>query len=576
MHAFAEDLERYLAGEAVNAKADRRLYLVGKALRKYRLHAVLAAFLLVVLTASWLQIRRERDNARATAQIAHAALETTLGPLIDGLARLPGGLEMRGELLGDVQAQLDALGPFVASDRSMERLRAAWHQQRGDIARAQGRLAEAETEYLALVELARSRVANDPSLVRKRALMVGLWKLARVSRDWDTVFLEGKHLADALLRATPDDDTIKQDLGETRIWYARRLFFDGKHQQAAEQIDLVLALAEPFPAPQSASDWLEMLGEAYEVDGDIRRELGEGERAIDSLQTSVQIRQQLVSAHPADLLYAHGLMLSTMKLGSMKRDGGQADEAQALLERAVEIGVELLRSEPAHYPTRRDLYSAYDRLARFYAYSTTHRDLERAETISAIALTLVRELPEIEGDRAPWRGTLGMALKLRGSILFELDLPEEAYVRLAEARDQLIDDLAGDPVDSIVMKYLADVYDRLGKTSRKLNEHAEKLDHYYAAHSLRRRLHDRYPQVTDYALKLIVSQTKIGEWHFHRSTLEDDQVADGWYGKADVELRYLEESGVLRGREPKYQSWRDEIDRYRRQLVDRLIRESTD
>lgn len=572
MEAFAADLERYLAGEAVHAKAHNRLYVVRKTLRKYRVHATIAAsFLLIIVTSTvlvttqWVKARRERDNARETAKVAHAALSLTLNELVDEMARLPGGIEVRDRLLNDVEDHLDRLGPLIESDGSMEELRSAWHAQRGDIARAQGHNEEAHREYTILVGMLRAQVNEDPSIGRRRALVSAIWKQARVSPDWDSLFAEAITLGTALIEEAPENQELERIVCEARLGYARRLSLEGDQARAADQIEAALASAKPYMESAPSAEWMELVGEALELEGDIRLQLGQGDRALPAREEALQVHQDLVRARPTDVRNRRSLMVSAQKLAFLRRDAGDTGAAQKLLEEAIKIGDDLLRSDPGNGQVRANLYASYDGLARLHLSS----DLDAAETVSEAAVQLMRELPEADSDHSLWRGKLGMALKLRGIVLLRLKRFAEAHQALSAACDRFDAQLAEDPGDQVVMAHLANAHDRLGDACMDLELQEDRLRHYHSAHRTRMTLLQTTPEVVAYAEFVIVSQTKIGEWHFDRQTSEDNLIADQWYARADAGLRILEEAGHLRGREAKFDRWRDEINDYRKQLADR-------
>lgn len=261
-------------------------------------------------------------------------------------------------------------------------------------------------------------------------------------------------------------------------------------------------------------------------------------------------------------------MVSAQKLAYIRRDAGELNEARELLNQAIEIGDELLRSDPGNAQARADLYASYDGLARLHLSSDPHA----ADTVSTAALQLMRDLPEEDSDHSLWRGKLGVALKLRGLVLLELGRTDEGHDTLRDACDQLRQQLDEDAGDPYLMLHLANALDRLGKACKQLGRIADELGHYEEAYRLRSELHDASPDLAAYAEQLIISHTKIGEWYFDRKTPDHDRLASEWYRRADEGLRLLESSSKLRGREAKFDPWRDEIDDYRDQLADRLGR----
>ena len=121
--ALAQDLERYLAGDAVEARAESRLYLLRKAVRRHRLaFGVTAAFMLALgaaaaaVTALWIEAAAQRDNARQAARVAHSMFDKVVTEVDGAIRPLAGGVAVRDRLLGYAAAELPALENLVASD----------------------------------------------------------------------------------------------------------------------------------------------------------------------------------------------------------------------------------------------------------------------------------------------------------------------------------------------------------------------------------------------------------------------------------------------------------------------------
>ncbi|MEW6251646.1 MAG: serine/threonine-protein kinase, partial [Planctomycetota bacterium] len=98
--ALADELRRWLAGEAVEARAASNWYLLRKTVRRHRVAVSIVGVVMLALAAttgtvlySSVQIRAERDNAARLSGILVNELE-------DSFRRLPGGVEARNRLLG--------------------------------------------------------------------------------------------------------------------------------------------------------------------------------------------------------------------------------------------------------------------------------------------------------------------------------------------------------------------------------------------------------------------------------------------------------------------------------------------
>ena len=73
--ALSQDLTRLLEGDAVHAKSDRQFYILVKALKRYRAHAVVALCAVFFLIASLVVVTLAWRSAERSAQIAQAGME---------------------------------------------------------------------------------------------------------------------------------------------------------------------------------------------------------------------------------------------------------------------------------------------------------------------------------------------------------------------------------------------------------------------------------------------------------------------------------------------------------------------
>ncbi|MCH7701313.1 MAG: serine/threonine protein kinase [Planctomycetes bacterium] len=587
MADFADDLQRYLAGEAVRAKAHRRFYVLRRTLRKYRVHtAVAACFLVVVASASilvtgqWLRARVERDNARdsariarETAQVAHTSLSTVLNDVIEELTRLPGGIAARDRILMDVADDLDRLGSLIESNEGMAELRAAWYLRRGDVARIQGRLTEAADHYRRLVDIKRERVRTDDSMESGIELIEALTKLAMESDDWAPSFGEAITIGEALIAAFPAQPELIEPISGARLGWAKRLLNAGNPVAAATQIEEATRLAEPMLAEEDIDDsMLELIADIYMVDGCVSFALGRADVAAASFERSLRMATALLDDRPLDTLRVRWVMNAAMRLGDLKQDAGQLDLAESLFTRAVSLGEEFSERDSQNAIIQVTLYSSYHYLVNFYRERAGQGDVLRADEYSMKALRAVRDLVAADSRNQRWRNYLGMALKLRGKSLLESGHAADAYDHLTEALAQFETLRAEGLDDAVAAHRISFTHEWLGMACGALGRHSEELQHHRTSYELRKANHDANPSVFLFATPVIVSQRTLGQWYFNRNTPEDDLLSDEWYASAQASLRALFESGDLAGREAEFQRWLDQANDRRGQLADRLAR----
>lgn len=173
MESLASDLERYLHGEAVVAKANNRIYQLVKVARRYRVPLAFASLLvIVVFLAQWAVFRAE-EGRREDARLAAMGLD------LGGLVRLGANYQNEGQadralVLFQTALQLSAKEPeddvsavfrFDALYRS-----AATHYEHGRPDEARPYAIEAA----ALAQQLRERAPENPQWLRFCGMAAGL------------------------------------------------------------------------------------------------------------------------------------------------------------------------------------------------------------------------------------------------------------------------------------------------------------------------------------------------------------------------------------------------------------------
>ncbi len=564
--AFADDLERYLTGEVVEARADNRFYLLHRTLRKYRAVVAVAALFLLVLGAStvavtmmWVQARTQRDNAREMARQALATLDDVVTSIDESVSSLAGGMEVRDELLNHVVAdRLARLRPLIESDIAMEDVRAALEEKQGDIAYAQGNHASALQHYKVFLEINNRAAQAEPSADDLRHNVARAHrKLARVSEDAVARFQCAVEIGRELTSRHPDALDPKYALCDTLIEFGRHLYRRGYYGRAAEQIDAALGIAEPVVASHGDDRrWCTLLARAYEWDGDTRAKLGDAERSSRSLEESLRLRKTLIQERPAAVDLRHALMLSYIKLGSLHRDAGRFDAATELFERAADAGEYLVNVEPGTATWKRDLHACYERLTRLFSQSG---DLDRAQFCSDRATALAESLVQAEPANAEWRRILAFSLMSRGAVWWSRDEPGRAYADF-EAELGIRRELSQSEPDNLALQAeLASTYDWLAKCCVKVGQLQQAVTLYTRAHEVSANLLRLQPNMPQRALDVIRSKTNLASAYLAQHTPSGDEGALVLLRQAEEALVALRASGSLGGLEFKAAKWMEAI-----------------
>jgi tRNA A-37 threonylcarbamoyl transferase component Bud32/tetratricopeptide (TPR) repeat protein len=166
--ALATDLRHWLAGEAVEAKAASHLYLLRKTLRRYRVHATIAATLMVILVGALIGVTMAWQRADRIARIGQAGLQMgafiRVGTEHRQAGRLDQAIAMLEKVLeiGDHVSESD---PFV--------LRHVYdaHHHLAEVYIKIGRTDEAASHCEASVRMAEQLVATEPEELRWRRFL---------------------------------------------------------------------------------------------------------------------------------------------------------------------------------------------------------------------------------------------------------------------------------------------------------------------------------------------------------------------------------------------------------------------
>lgn len=572
--ALADDLERYLAGDAVEARADSRLYVLKKVVRKYRVHVGIAAGFAamlaassVLVTAQWLKARHERDNARAIAQLAHSTLDAVVNEFEEAVRPLAGGAAVRDRLMAAMDQKYEQLRPLVESDVALEGLLAAIREKQGDIACAQGRRAEAGRHYEALLQISRRRIREEPSdIAAELSVARAHRKLGEVAGvDYDH-FETAIDLGTKLASEKPAASEERYELCIAHLAFGQRLLDDGRYEWADEQAETALGLAESeLKADGGLERWLEALSTANALHGRASLKLGRAEAGLASLQKCLHLREELTRLRPSDVNLRHELFLAYANVAKHYRDRELNDQAIDLFRKSVEEGSYLTTADPGMVVWKHDLYGVLDPLTRL---CLTCGALDDAQLHCDAAVSLAEELVDRDPVNPRWRRTLAFSHYLQAMVSLSRERIQEAYSSFHTAaiiRGELRFEASAGPALHLE---LATTHDRLAECAALLEHSATAIGHHAEACRLKRQLSAENPDVTEFSLELVESQLGFAALLLNRGWSADGISATELVSKASSSLQALEASGRLSG--DGFDAWPAELQRRLRVLRNAL------
>ncbi|MCG8406080.1 MAG: serine/threonine protein kinase [Phycisphaerales bacterium] len=586
---LADDLDRYLRGEAVEARADGGLYIFKKTLRRYRIHvASLCAILVVLFVASvfstkqWLTAREEREEAtsqreiaRQVADIAQLSLDDFIGEVIDSIGSLAGSSAVQDKLLEIVRERYAQLMPLVESDTAMNAIRTRIHERLGEMAAKQGHHTEAEQNYRVFLGVHEALTSNsggnhELELAKMRVLR----KLAEVAEDRANEFENAIAFGERFLSQNVGSRDAEYELSKTKVAFAKFLFKTGHYESAIEQLESTVNLEKSTNGqPFQDEKWMELLTDAYQWHGESQVKLGDGDAGIPSLEKSQRLREWLVNQAPANIQRRHRLRESYMRLGTILRDDGKFEDAEQLYDKAMQIGKYLMSADPKVLLWKYESLITLDRLIKLLLRKG---ELEVVQRHVDDALKLSAEIVSAEPNNRKWRRFRTAFLIHHGKLLYkqkEWALAYESFLSACATREMIS---WSDETDVSIRVELATAHDWFGRCSAKLGNHNEALEHLLIAYDLRRNVVRERPEVFKHLLACVVSQIHLSSWHLERETEEHDRNAEAYINDAQTTLITLHGTGKPSTLQHRYELYRKLIENNTAIICERSAKRSAD
>ncbi len=500
--ALADDLERYLRGEAVTAKADSRVYVLRKTLRHYRAPLIMVGLMLAMSVAAtaligvaWSAAQEQRDRSRRTAHMSHGLLDAIIGIVDDRVSSLAGGRAVREQIMDELSAQLPALLESVRGDAEMRQIEAAVRLKQGDIEQQRGRTTAAEAHY---------RTALHHVLPGSLQQVRAYRRLGQVCDDFDRAFQQALKYGAGLAAGAAETRSSRYELVEVYLDYEQRLFWLGRYDDADAHVDHALRLLEGLQRLDARGERL--LARTYLMRANLDAALGRDEQAIAACESALALRRSLHDADPANVDARHELMLSYQWLGDFHERRGNADRALELYEEACRIGRALLELDPGVAPWMREQYGGLARQARILIDT---RKLDQAHLALNEATALAKELRSCHiADRMGERiwGSHCMLVGDWHYVQDELHAALDLYTEALTIRRSLVE--AGPEAPDMEAE-LANTLDAISNCHRRMAQWPQARQNCEAALQIRQRLLRAHPESSERASLTAISYVKL-------------------------------------------------------------------
>jgi tetratricopeptide (TPR) repeat protein len=488
-NGFAMDVERYLAGEPVQAAPASQWYRLRKFVRRHRGAVMAAGLVLLTLVAgiagtTWglVQARRQRRladtktqeavkerNAKASAlkaeqqaradetkarQQAFAALRSMTADVVE--KKFAQGTVLTEDdraFLRSVIAQFDAFAAIQGDDADSRAVRAEGRGRVGLMRYHLGEFKQAEQDYDQALSIYEQLAASFParpefreelarSHTNRGILLRDTGRLPEAEKDYDQALSIHKQLA-ADIPARPAFRFLLAGSYNNR---GQLLSLTGRLKQAEQDYDQALSickrLAADFPA---RTEFRERLATSYLNRGNLLNATGRLKQAEQDYDQALSIQKQLAADFPARPVFRQELSRSHNNRGVLLLATGQLRKAEQDHEQALSIQKQLAAEFPARPEFRYLLAGSYTN--RGNLHFVTGR-LKAAEPDYDQALSLYKQVAADFPARPEFRQELAASHSNRGNLLREtgrLNEAEQDYDEALRIREQLAAEIPARP-----------------------------------------------------------------------------------------------------------------------------------
>jgi tetratricopeptide (TPR) repeat protein len=306
--AFTDDLERYLAGDAVDAKSASSLYLLKKTIRRFRVQFAVAGGFVVLLVVALVGVTVAWRHTARVAQLAQAGLQMGSYVRLGSAARDDGRLD---DAVAQFETALEIYDEVPSSDPVIQRRRYDAHHQLAELYYEAATPDKADSHRDTALEIAESLVRDDPE-----------------NLEWRRILAFSHVLQGRAAISRSDCQGALDDFGKAASIYQALVSSD--ETNAKRRYDLAFV---------------------FSLEGKCYRRLRLHEESHDRYTAAYEIYRSLAEAEPQVLDYVIQLARAEHKLGGWhlsQRTADHDEEASRWLDRATNRLATLRDTGKAH------------------------------------------------------------------------------------------------------------------------------------------------------------------------------------------------------------------------------------
>ena len=476
--AMADDLERYLRGEAVTARSDNRLYVIRRKVKKYWLPTSIAAALLisivgaaVSIAVSSRQTAKERDRALAASTTAVNAVRTTLDSVESIMRRMAGGGKIAAQMLAVLDQQLPVLTRLVDREPAFAAMRVSIQEKNGDLALYRGQVADARRAFEAALRDVRaaapgSQDAGSSALFEARLCR----KLLPISANPQEQFDAALASCTVALR--------NSDSAEPAVEMAELLDRAGDWEALRDRLPYALSYyreaagwADTAFRKNSQCGAESIIARSLRHEAEIATKLGLGGSALEPLWRSMALEESAVRRDPSNLAERSHLVDSRIRLAAVLRDGLDPDTAENLLAKAAQESATLVEIDPAPVEFLKNLANARFALATLLLHQ---QRCTEAQALIDDSLSLVEDARKRIPDDSELEECELSLLMARGLLLSQAHASSaacEVLQRTMQRRMEKVEQVR----DAGTLLALAQAIDHWAITLKRTNQFDEAI-----------------------------------------------------------------------------------------------------
>lgn len=317
-HDLAQDLRRYLSGEAIVA---RPVSAVERAARWARRRPAVAALSLGLLAAmliglvAWYQFTVQLADARAEAA------------------------RQRDQAVNNLKAARSAVQTFLRQVTNESRFKEAASPQ------LRRRLLELAKQYYD--DLPPTAIEDSTLLAEQIATLIDLSRMMELFGESDDALAalrRASALSSELAGRSPDSTALRIQIAAVHNDFGHALSDRKQYEKARGEYQAAIAISEPLLGePAHRERVLFQLGSIYNNLGVLLRRTNDLPGAEQAHRRALELREQLPK-HVGD--YLNGVAQSWHNLGSVYQSAGKIDESERHYQQAVDRRAAILDREP--------------------------------------------------------------------------------------------------------------------------------------------------------------------------------------------------------------------------------------